>query len=142
MWSAGLAWCDAERMLLPKRLVYLTLLATGCWLVLVAATQGGWGHLGVAVAVAAVAEAVFAVWAFARPGALGFGDVRLVGLVGLGVGWVAPILVPVAVTTAVIAAGIFGLVGVAAGRLLWASRLPLGTFLAASGVATVIVMPK
>jgi leader peptidase (prepilin peptidase)/N-methyltransferase len=108
--------------------------------VFVAVVQGGWGRLGVAAAVAAVAEAVFGVWAFCRPGSLGFGDVRLIGLVGLGVGWVAPVLVPVALAVAMVAAGIVGVVGVAAGRLSWGSRLPLGSFLAGAGVVMVIVM--
>ena len=98
VWAAGLAalaGTDADRMVLPKRLVYLTLAGTLGGLTVAAGAAGAWGRLGWAVAAAVVAEGLFAVWALAVPGALGFGDVRLVGLAGLGLGWSAPTLVPV-----------------------------------------------
>lgn len=143
VWAAGLgllAVSDMERMILPKRLVYATLAVTLSWLVLAAAEMhGSWGRLAGAVLAAAVTEGLFSFCALAWPGSLGFGDVRLVGLVGLGVGWVAPLLIAVAVSVGVVAAGVVALAGVAAGRLSRRSRLPVGTFLAAAGVVTVVL---
>lgn len=142
-WAGGLgslAVSDMERMILPKRLVYATLAVTSGWLVLAAAEiHGSWERLAGAFLVAAAVEGLFSVLALAWPGSLGFGDVRLVGLVGLGVGWVSPLLVAVAVPVGVLAAGVVALAGVAAGRLSRRSRLPLGAFLAAAGVATVVL---
>lgn len=142
VWGAGLAMLavsDLERMILPKRLVYATLAVTVGWLVLAAGMHGSWGRLGGALLAAAVAEGLFAAVALTRPESLGFGDVRLVGLIGLGVGWVGPWLVAVGVAAGVMAAGVVALAGVAAGRLSWQSRLPVGAFLAAAGVVTVLV---
>lgn len=143
VWAGGLgvlAVSDVERMILPKRLVYPTLAATLAWLVLAAAEMhGSWGRLAAAIGAAAVAEGLFLVCALAWPGSLGFGDVRLVGLVGLGVGWVAPLLVGVAVSVGVVAAGVVALVGLGAGRLSRRTPLPLGAFLAVAGVVTVVL---
>lgn len=109
VWGAGLAMLavsDLERMILPKRLVYATLAVTVGWLVLAAGMHGSWGRLGGALLAAAVAEGLFAGVALTRPESLGFGDVRLVGLIGLGVGWVGPWLVAVGVAAGVMAAGV------------------------------------
>ena len=73
-----------------------------------AGAAGAWGRLGWAVAAAFVAEGLFAVWALAVPGALGFGDVRLVGLTGLGLGWAGPTLVPVGLVVGAAAAAVVG----------------------------------
>ena len=140
VWASGLAVlaaCDAERMLLPKRVVYLVLIVTAACLLVAAGAEHAWGQLGWAVVTAVVAEGLFAVWAIGWPGSLGFGDVRLVGVIGLGVGWVAPLLVVVSVCAGLVVAVAVGLIGVVSGRLLWGSRLPLGAFLAGAAVVTV-----
>lgn len=142
VWAAGLGQLvvsDLERMVLPKRSVYLTLVVTLGWLVLAAGLHGSWGRLGGALSAAVAVEGLFAALALAWPGSLGFGDVRLVGLIGLGVGWVAPLLVAVSVSTGLMTAGLVALAGVAAGRLSRRSRLPVGAFLAVAGVVTVMV---
>jgi leader peptidase (prepilin peptidase) / N-methyltransferase len=143
VWAAGLgllAGCDGEGRVLPKRLVYSTLAATVAGLVVAASRGGGWNRLTMAVVVGAAAEATFAAVALAWPSAYGFGDVRLVGLVGVGVGWVAPILVVVAVAGGLVAFVVVWLAGWATGRMSRRTPLPLGTFLAAGGVVTVAVV--
>ena len=145
LWAGGLgllACWDAGRMVLPKRVVYVTLAVTAGWLLVAAAVGGQWGRLGDAALAGAVVEGLFAVWAVGWPGSLGFGDVRLAGLVGFGVGWVAPELVAVSVAGALVSAAAAGIVGVAVGRLAWRSRLPLGVFLAGAGVVTVAVAAR
>lgn len=142
VWAAGLALLacrDLRSRVLPTRLVYGALLGTIAGLSLAAGVSDGWTRLGAAALAGVVAEALFASWALVRPGSLGFGDVRLAGLVGVGVGWVAPELVAVALVTALAAAAVVGVTGAALGRWSWRARLPLGTFLAVAGIATMAV---
>jgi leader peptidase (prepilin peptidase) / N-methyltransferase len=78
---------DARQHRLPDRLV---LPAAGCALALLAlaaTVRGDWAALGRALAAAAVVFAIFCTAAVASPSSLGFGDVKLVGLLALYLGW-------------------------------------------------------
>jgi leader peptidase (prepilin peptidase) / N-methyltransferase len=78
---------DARQHRLPDRLV---LPAAGCALALLAlaaTVRGDWAALGRALAAAAVVFATFCAAAVASPSSLGFGDVKLVGLLALYLGW-------------------------------------------------------
>jgi leader peptidase (prepilin peptidase)/N-methyltransferase len=78
---------DARQHRLPDRLV---LPAAGCALVslaLAAMVRGDWAALGRAVAAAGVVFAIFCVAAVVSPASLGFGDVKLAGLLALYLGW-------------------------------------------------------
>ena len=86
--AVGLVWIDADVHRLPDGLVvpaYPALLA----LVLVAtAGLGDWGALVRALECMAGMYALYFVLAFVSPGSLGFGDVKLSGLIGLLLGWI------------------------------------------------------
>ncbi len=78
---------DARQHRLPDRLV---LPAAGCALVLLALAamlRGDWAALGRAIAAAGVVFAIFCVAAVVSPASLGFGDVKLAGLLALYLGW-------------------------------------------------------
>lgn len=125
-----LAVCDVRRFLLPRRVVAVSAGATLAALLLAAGVNSQWERLGVAAASAAVAFVVFFVLNRFRPTWIGYGDVRLAGLVGLGLGWLGPS----DVLAAFVAGNLLGLLvagGLAlVGRVGWRTRLPYGAFLA------------
>jgi leader peptidase (prepilin peptidase)/N-methyltransferase len=110
VWTACLvALCaiDIDHFLLPNRVLYPSVAMVVPLVVLAAAIDGNWSDLGRAVAGAAIALAVFhALW-FAAPKSLGYGDVRLSGLLGFVAayyGWNA-------LVTALVAPFVLGSIG-------------------------------
>ncbi|MEU6050656.1 prepilin peptidase [Streptomyces xanthochromogenes] len=135
----ALAACDAERFLLPRRLIYPTLgLTTACLLAAAAAT-GQWHRLGVTAACGVGAFAVFFTLHWVRPAWLGFGDVRLAGLLGTGLGWLGPWHLVFALLAGSFAGLLVGIALMAAGRATRQTRLPFGVFLAAGAIAAILV---
>ena len=132
---------DTSRRLLPRQIVYPTGAVVLVAEAAAAATTGAWADLERAVAVAAVAVAGFAaIWA-TRPGSIGFGDVRLVGVCGLLAGWRG---LPCADLALVASAGLGVLVAagaMAVGKAGRSTRWPFGTFLAAGTVLAAGLAP-
>ncbi|MFD4937562.1 prepilin peptidase [Streptomyces virginiae] len=135
----ALAACDAERFLLPRRLVYPTLGLTAACLLAAAAATGQWHRLGVTAACGVGGFAAFFALHQVRPAWLGFGDVRLAGLLGTGLGWLGPWYLVLALVGASFAGLLVGLALMAAGRATRHTRLPFGVFLAAGAIATLLV---
>jgi leader peptidase (prepilin peptidase)/N-methyltransferase len=80
---------DVEHRRLPDRLV---LPAAGVGVVLLAvasAVRGDWGPLGRAAAAGAIVFAVFCTVALASPRSMGFGDVKLAGVLAVYLGWLS-----------------------------------------------------
>lgn len=80
---------DAREHRLPDRLVVP---AAGCALALLtlaAALRGDWAALMRALAAAGVVFAIFCAAAFVSPSSLGFGDVKLAGVLALYLGWLS-----------------------------------------------------
>ncbi|MEU8775435.1 prepilin peptidase [Streptomyces sp. NPDC048606] len=134
----ALAACDAERFLLPRRLVYPTLALTAGCLLAAAAATGQWHRLGVSAACGVGAFAVFLALHRARPAWLGFGDVRLAGLLGTGLGWPGPSYPVLAVLAGSFVGLLVGVALIATGRATRQTRLPFGLFLAAGAIATLL----
>lgn len=135
----ALGLVDLERRLLPKRILYPTLAATAVALTAAAAGTGQWGRLAAAAVSAAVLVAVM--WAVhaARPGHLGFGDVRLAGLIGLLVGPYGAGGVDLAVLAACGAGLAVAAIGGLTGLSGTATRWPFGTYLAGGALAALLV---
>ena len=83
----ALALVDAERMLLPKRIVYPTMFMVAALLVLASAATPFWRGLWVGALCGAVWLLIFLSLHLISPRSLGFGDVRLSPLLGLALGW-------------------------------------------------------
>jgi len=135
----ALGLVDLERRLLPKRILYPVAAGVGLALVGAAAGSGQWHRLAVAAVSAVVLVA--AMWAIhlARPGYLGFGDVRLSGLIGLLVGTYGPGAVDLAFLVACGAGLTIAAIGGLTGRSGTATRWPFGTYLAGGALVAVLV---
>jgi leader peptidase (prepilin peptidase) / N-methyltransferase len=128
---------DLSHGLIPRRLVYPGLAAVSALLVVVAAVDAQWHRLATAGIGAVAAFAVlFVIWWLA-PRGIGFGDVRLSALIGLGTGWIGLLDVYVAVVSGFI----LGLLGGVAMTLLRRTgrrtRIPFAPALAAGAIVAV-----
>ncbi|MFI5860038.1 prepilin peptidase [Streptomyces sp. NPDC051546] len=135
----ALAACDAELFLLPLRLVYPTLGLTAACLIAAAAATGQWHRLGVTAACAVGAFAVFFALHWVRPAWLGFGDVRLAGLLGTGLGWFGPWYLVFAVVAGSFVGLLIATGLMAAGRMTRDTRIPFGVFLAVGAIVALLV---
>ncbi|MBK6970578.1 MAG: prepilin peptidase [Candidatus Microthrix sp.] len=112
---------DLRTLMVPTKLVWP---AAGISVVLIAASAVGLGETAVVVGAllgaAVLSGALFVIW-FAKPGGLGFGDVRLAVLIGLHIGALVGtggmILV---VFSVVLTMGVAAFVGLILGGVLWA----------------------
>jgi leader peptidase (prepilin peptidase) / N-methyltransferase len=126
---------DIETRMLPNRMLY-PLGAVGAVLVVAVAAvrqQPGevWGALAGLVLGAAP---LWAVWWMAPPAALGFGDVRLMGLIGLQLGVLSPTVVLVAILVGAGAGVVAGGAAVVTGRRSRRDPFPFGPWLALGAV--------
>jgi leader peptidase (prepilin peptidase)/N-methyltransferase len=141
VWGLGLvalSAVDVERYIIPNRVVYPTLAVVGPLLVAASAVDDRWGSLAWAAIAGAVAFAAMFAVHFAYPKGMGFGDVRLSGLVGVAAGWLGLGHAFVAFLAGFVLASV---VGVAAGMVSGQGRkqrLFFGPFLAAGGLIAVV----
>ncbi|HWD80243.1 MAG TPA: A24 family peptidase [Kribbella sp.] len=82
-----LGYIDARTRFLPSIIIWPTYGLVGVALLAAATATGEWGSLRRAAIAGAIGFAVFYVLWFAFPRGVGFGDVRLSGLLGLPLGW-------------------------------------------------------
>jgi leader peptidase (prepilin peptidase)/N-methyltransferase len=74
----------------PRRLLYPWLALVSVGLLGASAADDDWHRLWVAAVAGVVTFAVFFVVWFVYPRGMGFGDVRLAGVIGLALGWLGP----------------------------------------------------
>jgi leader peptidase (prepilin peptidase)/N-methyltransferase len=134
----SLGLIDLDHMVLPRRLVYATLSLVGVVFLAGSIALGSWARLGTAAACGAVLCALFFGVNHAAPHALGFGDVRLVLVVGSGLGWLGVGDVVVGIVAASALGSLVGVGLVAAGKATRRTAVPFGTFLAAGAVVAVL----
>jgi leader peptidase (prepilin peptidase) / N-methyltransferase len=130
VWVAGagvvLVRVDLASHRLPDRVTYPAAVVCAAAFLVDAAVLGSWGALVRAVAAAAVAFAVsFAVAAIA-PEAMGLGDVKLLGLLGLVLGWFGWGVLLAGVFLGLLTGAAVSTVLLAARRAGWRTALPFG----------------
>ncbi|MGC8626860.1 MAG: prepilin peptidase [Acidimicrobiales bacterium] len=135
----ALAFIDLEHMLLPKKVVYVTLALVGAALLAGAASSSQWHRFVIAVVSALVAWGVFFTINFVSPKALGFGDVRLALLIGFGLGWLGAAYAFLGFVLASVLGSVVGLSMIAAGRAGRRTAVPFGTFLGAGAVLAALL---
>jgi leader peptidase (prepilin peptidase)/N-methyltransferase len=138
----ALACIDLEHMLLPKRIVYPSLLMVGGLLVLAAIMTGEWDRLVVAWICAASWFLVFFIMNFISPQALGFGDVRLAAVLGLGLGWLGWRYVVLGFFSANLIGAAIGMTLIATKRMSRNQQVPYGVFLAMGAALAIFAGPE
>ena len=135
----ALAAIDLERFLLPRKIVYATSTIVTLMLVLAAGFQDRWGHFGVAVICAVSAFLVFFTINAVKSAWMGFGDVRLAGLIGLALGWLGGWYVVVGFFAANLGGAIVGVAMMVARRASRRTPLPYGVFLAGGSLLAILI---
>jgi leader peptidase (prepilin peptidase) / N-methyltransferase len=121
-----------DRLTLPAYPAATLLLAAGA-----PAVPDGGRHLVSALAGLATAWLFFALIALIHPGGLGWGDVKLSGVLGLYLGWLGTAAVAAGLLGAFALAALAGLGLIAAGRATRKSQLPFGPFMLVSALAVI-----
>lgn len=140
--GVAVAVIDARHHVIPRTVVYVAGAAAFALLLAAALARGDLARLGVAVVAGAATFAVFLGVHLARPNGMGFGDVRLAGVIGLVVGWLGPGVVFVAVFVAFLAGALIGVPLALRGGRGRKAVLPFGPFLVAGSVVGLLVGPQ
>jgi leader peptidase (prepilin peptidase) / N-methyltransferase len=138
----SLACIDLEKLLLPKRIVYPVLLLVVALLVVASAHSGHWHQLTVAAISAVAWYALFFLINLMSPRVLGFGDVRLALLLGLGLGWFGWRFIVIGFFAANLTGAIIGLTLIATKRMSHDQPIPYAVFLALGAAVAVFAGPE
>jgi leader peptidase (prepilin peptidase)/N-methyltransferase len=137
-WAAGAALVlgavDLAVHRLPDRVTYPAYAVCAAALTTDAAVLGTWGALARAVAAAVAAFAVAALAAALSPEGLGFGDVKLLGLLGLLLGWAGWGVLLTGVFLGLLTGAAVSLVLLTTRRAGWRTAIPFGPPLLAGAV--------
>jgi leader peptidase (prepilin peptidase) / N-methyltransferase len=129
-WAAGaavvLGAVDLLCHRLPDRVTYPAYAVCGAALLVDAAVHGSWTALVRALVAAAAAFAVAAGVAAIAPDGLGFGDVKLLGLLGLVLGWTGWGVLLAGIFLGLLTGALASVALVATRRAGWRTALPFG----------------
>lgn len=129
-WAAGagvvLGAVDLAAHRLPDRVTYPAAAVIGTALLVDAAVHGTWSALLRAVLAAAAAFGVAALAAAVSPAGLGFGDVKLLGLLGLLLGWVGWGVLLTGVFLGLLTGALVSVGLLVTRRIGWLSAVPFG----------------
>ncbi|HEY8457236.1 MAG TPA: A24 family peptidase [Actinopolymorphaceae bacterium] len=132
-----LGYVDLRVRLLPNAVVLPSYAVVAGLLILAATASGDWRALVGAAGGGAAVWAFLAVLGLIAPSGMGFGDVKLGGVLGLGLGWFGPGHVLIGVMVAFAAGGLASLVLITLRRATRKSAVPFGPFLVLGFVVAV-----
>ena len=127
--AVGLVWIDADVHRLPDGLVLPAYPALLVLVVVATAGLGDWRALVRALVCMAALYVLYFVLAFVSPSSLGFGDVKLSGLIGLLLGWLGVGHAVVALLAGFIVGGVVALVMLVGQRVGLRSHIAFGPFM-------------
>jgi len=129
---------DLELRIVPNRIVYPTLFVSAPLLLLAAAIDGDWASAREAAIGGVAAFAMFFVLWYVSPKGMGYGDVRLSGVIGMFLGWLGLWEVALGLFLAFLSASVIGVALMAAGRKGRRDVIPFGPFLALGAVLAIL----
>jgi leader peptidase (prepilin peptidase)/N-methyltransferase len=137
--AVGLVWIDADVHRLPDGLVLPAYPALLTLVVVATAGLGQWSALWRALACLAALWVLYFVMHLISPGSLGFGDVKLSGVIGLLMGWlgIAPALV--AVMAGFLVGGLIALVMLVGQRVGLRSHIAFGPSMLVGAFVALVV---
>ena len=130
---------DLEHYIIPNRIVYPLGFASVPLLALGAGLEGEWWWFFRALIGAACAFSALFVIHVASPRGMGFGDVRLSFLIGLYLGYLGALDVPVGLFLGFAYGAVIGVALMATGLRTRKQHVPFGPFLAAGAITMVLV---
>jgi leader peptidase (prepilin peptidase)/N-methyltransferase len=142
VWTAALvalSAIDLDTYRLPTPIIYVTGAICAPLLAAAAVLDGDARGIAEAAAGAAIGFAVLFVIHLVSPRGMGFGDVRLAGLLGLLLGWIELPMVGVGLFLGFLLASLVGVGLLLARRRGRKDRVPFGPFLAAGALVAVLV---
>lgn len=113
-----------DAIVLPSYAVVIALLA-----IAVIAGEAEWGDLGRAVAAAGILFVVYFALMMSKPGGMGFGDVKLAGVLGLALGWIGWGALIVGGFGAFLLGGLFSIGLLLSGRATRGTGIPFGPWM-------------
>ncbi len=138
--SAPLAFIDVAVRRLPDALTLPSYPAALALLGIAAPfSHDGTRHLITALIGMAAAFAFFVLQAFIYPAGMGWGDVKLSGVIGLYLGWFGARAVLAGLAGGYLLAALAGLALMAARRATRKSHIPFGPFMLAAALAVILV---
>lgn len=129
---------DLRHLLVPNHVLYPTLFAMAALLAVAAAVDGRWPDLVRAGVGGMAGFAAMFVIHVVNPAGLGFGDVRLAGLLGAAMGWLSLGRVLLGLFLGFLAAAVVGVVLMVTGRKTGKDSLPFGPFLVVGALAAIL----
>ena len=138
----ALASIDLELLIIPKSIVYVTLVALIVAFIVAAAETGQWHRLLIAGFCAAGWFVVFFVLNAISPRVLGFGDVRLAPVLGLTLGWLGIRYVFLGFFAANLLGAIVGVTLIAMKKMSRDQPIPYGVFLALGAALAIYAGPE
>jgi leader peptidase (prepilin peptidase)/N-methyltransferase len=149
--TIGLAWLAGAAVVLgavdlvshrlPDRVTYPAYAVCGAALLVDAVALGSWAALGRAVIAAAAAFLLAAGAAAISPAGLGFGDVKLLGLLGLVLGWFGWGVLLAGIFLGLLTGALVSLGLLATRRAGWRTAIPFGPPLLAGAVLALALGP-
>lgn len=121
---------DLERFIVPNRILYPTLFIAAPLLVLAGALNDDWGSVRTAAIGGVLAWGLLLVIHLISPKGMGFGDVRLAGLIGMTLGWLSVGHVLVGLFLAFLTASVVGVSLIVLNLKGRKDKVPFGPFLA------------
>lgn len=134
----ALSGIDLDHHILPSRIIYPGVGASLVLLAIASGTDHDWHRYQDAVIGGVLALAALFLIHIVAPRGMGFGDVRLSGLIGLNLGWLGLAHVAVGLFAGFVLGAVVGVGLMAVGVASRKSRIPFGPFLAAGAVVGVL----
>jgi leader peptidase (prepilin peptidase)/N-methyltransferase len=132
---------DLDHFIIPNRIVYPTLVLTIPMLAGAAAADGTWRRLEDALIGGAAGFGALLIIHLISPRGMGFGDVRLAGVIGVMVGWLGLWYLAVALFLAFLMASVIGVALIATRVKTRKDAVPFGPFMASGAVIAVLWGP-